>query len=283
MPVNNGNIQILNKQAVKLPKLGTVKAKVHRIPGKTWVLKSVTVSMESDETCYASFLYECSEGMFCSGIQRRCRLYLRRMHLLGRAIGLDYKSDGLYMDSNGHVCGSPKYYRRNEKKLARAQRRLSRKQGARKGEIPSNNYKKQQRKLSKIHRKIRDSRKDHLHKESRRIANFYEIVCVEDLNMKAMSNRSFRGGKSTLDNGWGMFLTMLEYKLKERQGYLVKVSRWYPSSQRCSVCGKIESSVKDLSIRKWICPVCGAQHDRDWNAAVNILQEGLRLMKEEAA
>jgi len=279
MPLNNGNIRILDERTVKLPKLGRVKARVHRFPGKGWILKSVTISAESDGAFYASFLYKCPD----SALLNRCLSYCRKLGITGRAIGLDYKSDGLYMDSNGHVCGSPKYYRRYEKKLAKAQRRLSRKQGARRGETPSNNYRRQQRKLSKIHKKIRDSRKDYLHKESRRIANSCEIVCVEDLDMRIMSNRGFRNGKATLDNGWGMFLTMLEYKLAEQHGCLVKISRWYPSSQRCCACGRIENSLKDLSIRTWTCPACGSRHDRDVNAARNILNEGLRLLKEEAA
>ena len=108
-------------------------------------------------------------------------------------------------------------------------------------------------------------------------------MCVEDLDMKAMSNRGFGNGKATMDNGWGMFLRMLEYKLRDRGGVLIRIDRWYPSSQLCHICGHKEPSVKDLRIRKWTCPACGAEHDRDWNSAENILKEGLRVYREMAA
>ena len=118
-----------------------------------------------------------------------------------------------------------------------------------------------------------------LQKESTAIAKQYSCVCVEDLNMKALSNRGFGNGKATMDNGYGMFLDMLEYKLRDRGGRLVKVDRFYPSSQLCSCCGFQNPALKDLSIRRWDCPNCGtANIDRDVNAAKNIKQEGLRLL-----
>lgn len=138
---------------------------------------------------------------------------------------------------------------------------------------------KQLRKINKIHRHIANQRKDNLHKLSTEIANLYDVVCVESLNMKSMSNKGFRNGKATLDNGYGMFLSMLEYKLQDRNKYLVKADKWYPSSQICSSCGYKNPMLKDLTIRKWDCPVCGSHHDRDENAAKNILLEGLRILK----
>ena len=194
-------------------------------------------------------------------------------------IGLDYKSDGLYMDSDGNKADMHKYYRESHTKLAKAQRKLSRKIGSRKGEQKSNNYIKQQKKLAKIHRHIANQRLDDLHKKSTEIANQYDIVCVELLNMKALSNKGFGNGKATLDNGYGLFLQMLSYKLLERGKHFVKVDKWYPSSQRCSCCGR-QKKLK-LTDRIYTCS-CGLVIDRDQNAAINILQEGLRLLREEA-
>ncbi len=127
------------------------------------------------------------------------------------AIGLDYKSDGLYVDSNGYQPPLHKYYRESQEKLAKLQRKLSRKVGSKKGETKSSNYLKQQMKVNKLHNHISNQRKDHLHKKSTEIANQYDIVCVEDLNMRAMSNKGFGNGKATMDNGYGMFLNMLEF------------------------------------------------------------------------
>ncbi|MDD6711540.1 MAG: zinc ribbon domain-containing protein, partial [Sharpea porci] len=109
------------------------------------------------------------------------------------------------------------------------------------------------------------------------IANRYDVVCVESLDMKSMANRGFGNGKATLDNGYGMFLSMLEYKLSDRNKYLVKVDKWYPSSQICHCCGALHPEMKDLSIRKMTCD-CGLTIGRDQNAAINILNEGLRLL-----
>ena len=113
-------------------------------------------------------------------------------------------------------------------------------------------------------------------------ADRYDIVCVEDLNMRSMSNKGFGNGKATMDNGYGMFLNMLEYKLADRGKYFVKVDKWYPSSQICSSCGTVHQEMKDLSIRTMKCD-CGLVMDRDHNAALNIKKEGLRLLKGSAA
>ena len=195
-----------------------------------------------------------------------------------KAVGLDYKSDGLYMDSNGIKADMPKYYRKNSKKLVKEQRRLSRKTGSKKNETKSNNYLKQLKKVNKIHRHTANQRLDFLHKKSTEIANQYDVVCVETLNMKAVANKGFGNGNATLDNGYGLFLQMLEYKLHERGKYLVKVDKWYPSSQLCSNCG----SRKKLSLgeRTYQC-TCGMHIDRDYNAAINIKREGLRLLYTE--
>ena len=188
-----------------------------------------------------------------------------------KTIGLDYKSDGLYTDSEGNTCGMPHYYRKSAEHLAKAQRKLKHMT------VGSSNYNKQLKRIAKIHRHTANQRKDFLHKQSTAIAKQYNCVCVENLNMKSMSNVGFGNGKATLDNGYGMFLNMLEYKLKDKGGYLIKVDKWFPSSQICSCCGTLHPKMKDLSIRTMHC-VCGYVLDRDYNAAINIKKEGLRLL-----
>ena len=160
--------------------------------------------------------------------------------------------------------------------VSKEQRRLSRKIGNKKGSAKSNNYLKQLYKVNKIHRHITNQRLDNLHKISTEIANQYDIVCVEDLDMKAIGNKGFGNGKATFDNGYGMFLNMLEYKLKERGKYFVKVDKWYPSSQICHCCGSVKKL--DLKDRVYTCD-CGYTGDRDHNAAINILTEGLRILQ----
>lgn len=194
------------------------------------------------------------------------------------AIGLDYASDGLYADDKGKTGINHKFYRESHRKLAKEQRRLSRKKGSKKGEAKSNNYKKQLLKVNKTYRHISNQRQDNLHKISAEIANRYDVVCVESLNMRSMSNKGFGNGKATMDNGYGMFLTMLEYKLADRGKYLVKVDKWFPSSQICHCCGARHTEMKDLSIRTLRCD-CGLTMSRDRNAAINIKEEGLRILK----
>ena len=261
-----GTVAITNN-SIRLPKIGHVQAIIHRKPDDNWSIKSATVSQESDGKFYISVLFEIADTI---------NTYVADTT---NAIGLDYASDGLYVDNNGNVGTNHKYYRESHDKLAKAQRRLSRMQGARKHEIKSKNYIKQLRKLNKIHRHISNQRLDNLHQISTKIANLYDVVCVESLNMKSMSNKGFGNGKATLDNGYGMFLSMLEYKLSERNKYLVKVDKWFPSSQICHCCGEIHPEMKNLTIRTMKCD-CGLTISRDQNAAINILREGLRILNE---
>lgn len=141
----------------------------------------------------------------------------------------------------------------------------------------SSNRNKQRIKVAKLHEKVANQRKDFLHKLSRQITNAYDCICIEDLNMKAMS-RSLRLGKSVSDNGWGMFTAFLKYKLEEQGKILIRVDKFFASSQTCSVCGYQNNATKDLSIREWDCPQCGTHHDRDVNAAINIKNEGMRML-----
>lgn len=253
----NGTVALTDK-GIKLPKIGIVKAKIHRQPAMNWKIKSATVSQDSDGKFYVSVLYEFEKT-------------INQVSISDNVIGLDYKSDGLYADSNGNICGSPKYYRKSQKKLARLQRQLSRK------EKGSNNRNKARLKVAKLQKHTANQRLDFLHKKSTEIANQYDVVCVETLNMQNMSNKCFSNGKATLDNGYGLFLTMLEYKLADRGKYFVKVDKWYPSSQLCYSCGKKHKEMKNLLTRQFVCE-CGYTNDRDVNASLNIKKEGLRLL-----
>ncbi len=264
-----GTIAIIDNKYIKLPKTGNVKAVIHRIPNDNWIIKSVTVSQESDDKYYVSALFESDNAVNTYTADKT------------NAIGLDYASDGLYVDSNGNNGSNHKYYRESHKKLAKEQRKLSRKIGSKKNETKSNNYIKQLAKVNKIHRHIANQRLDNLHKISTEIVNQHDVVCVESLNMRFMSNKGFGNGKVTMDNGYGMFLSMLEYKLSDRNKYLIKVDKWYPSSQICHYCGAKHPEMKDLRNRVMKCN-CGITISRDYNAAINILNEGLRLLTEVA-
>ena len=260
----NGGVAIL-KDSIKLPKIKAVKAEIHRMPDERWILKSATISQDRDGKYYASVLFVFEEEKSTYKIDTQ------------NAIGLDYASDGLYVDNNGNIGTNHKFYRESHDKLAKAQRRLSRMKGSKKHEKKSSNYLKQLCKVNKIHRHIANQRKDNLHKLSTEIANRYDVVCVEDLNMKAMSNKGFGNGKATMDNGFGSFVLMLDHKLAARNKYLIKVDKWYPSSQICHACGTLHPEMKDLKIRTIRCD-CGLVIGRDQNAAINILNEGLRIL-----
>ena len=261
-----GTIAVGNK-TIKLPKVGIIKAVIHREPDVNWIIKSATISQESDGKFYVSVLFAFDAPVY------------NYVADTSNAIGLDYASDGLYVYNNGNKGTNHKFYRESHKKLAKEQRRLSRKIGNKKGSAKSNNYLKQLYKVNKIHRHITNQRLDNLHKISTEIANQYDVVCVESLNMRAMSNKGFGNGKATLDNGYGLFLNMLSYKLSDRGKYLVRVDKWFPSSQICHNCGEIHHEMKNLSIRMMDCQ-CGYHINRDQNAALNILQEGLKLLNE---
>ena len=260
---NQRGTVVIVGNGIRLPKAGIVRAKIHRLPPNNWKLKSATISQSSDGKYYVSVLFEYNTDIMPVPVS-------------DNAIGLDYASDGLYVDSYGKEGSNHKYYRESQKKLAKAQRRLSRKQGSQKNEPKSKNFLKQLAKVNRIHRHIANQRMDNLHKLSTEITNQYDTVCVEDLNMRAISNKDFGNGKATMDNGYGMFLCMLEYKLADRGKHFVKVDKWYPSSQICSRCGNKQKL--SLSQRVYEC-ACGLVIDRDLNAAINIRNEGLRILR----
>lgn len=252
----NGNIVVENG-CLKLPKIGFVKLKQHRFIPTDHKLKSVTVSQTPSGKYYASVLFE-----YENQVQEQD---------LHNFLGLDFSMHELYKDSNGNEPQYPRYYRQAEKRLKREQRKLSHMQ---KG---SKNRDKQRIKVAKLHEKVANQRKDFLHKQSRQITNAYDCVCIEDLDMKAMS-QALNFGKSVSDNGWGMFVTFLKYKLEELGKRLIKVDKFFASSQICHVCGYKNTATKNLSIRAWDCPECGTHHDRDINAAINIRNEGMRIV-----
>ena len=250
----NGNIELMGGH-LKLPKLGRVKVKQHRQIPLGYRLKSVTVSLSPSGKYHASVLYEYEADI----------LPVEPVNV----IGLDYSMSELYVDSSGDRPGYPHPYRKAQAELAREQRKLShRKKGGA-------NYKKQKLKVAKLHEHIANQRKDFLHKRSRQIANAYDAVCIEDLNMRGMA-QALNFGKSISDNGWGAFTRMLEYKLKDQGKQLAKIDKWFPSSKTCSNCGRVKDELA-LSERTFRCE-CGFECDRDVNAAINIRDEGIRLL-----
>lgn len=253
-----------DERKVRLPFLGWMRCSDNRIL-KDCEFKQATVSKKNGKY-YVSITYIIEKDIVPVSVSEN------------QALGLDYKSDGLYVDSEGNVANMPHWFRLAQSKLKKEQRKLRNKCGSKKGEPKSKSYMKQLQKVQNLYEHIVNQRLDYLQKLSTHLADMYNVILIEDLDMKAIANKGFGNGKATLDNGWGMFTTMLDYKMTERGKYLQKIDRWYPSSQTCSVCGCINSETKNLSIRKWTCPHCGTEHDRDTNAAINIKQEGLRLL-----
>lgn len=253
--VVNGNIMLLAGY-IKLPKLKFVKIKQHREIPSHHIIKSCTVSRTKTGKYSVSILTEYEHQPIQKDVQA--------------VVGLDFSMNGLFVDSEkGKIANSPRFYRQALEKLAKEQRILSRRK---KG---SNRWNKQRLKVAKLHEKIANQRKDFLHKESYKLAKRYDCVVIEDLNMKGMA-QALNFGKSVADNAWGMFTSFLQYKLEERGKKLIKIDKWFPSSKTCSCCGQVKESLS-LSERIFQCE-CGFVADRDWNAATNIKNEGLRLL-----
>ena len=211
------------------------------------------------------------EGKYFASLLFCCENQTAEKRPAEKFIGIDFAMQGMCVFSTGKRAEYPMFYRNTEKKLAREQRKLSRCQ---KG---SQNYKKQKKRVALCHEKIRNQRKDFQHKLSASLAESFDAVCVEDLNLKGMAG-GLHLGKGVHDNGYGLFLSMLEYKLEERGKYLIKVDRYFASSKICSVCGNKKEELS-LSDRIYYCE-CGNRMDRDANAAVNIMNEGKRIFAE---
>ena len=248
----NGNIKIVDGK-LKIPKISLLKIKMEREIPADAKLYSVTVTQTASGKYFASINFE---------IEREIKFKV--IDNSDQVVGLDFSMPDLYYSSDGIVANNPKYYRKTQPKLAKEQRKLSKMQ---KG---SNNWHKQRVKVAKIHEKIANQRKDFLHKESREIVNLYDVVCVENLNMQAMS-KALNFGKSVGDNGWGMFVNMLEYKLAWQGKLLIKADKWFPSSKQCSHCGELKENLT-LADRIYECEECGLKINRDMNATYNLKQ-----------
>lgn len=250
----------IKEKAIKLPKLGLVKAKITRqLPEGARILNA-TVSQEPSGKYFVSIGFEYELDIPEHEVNAE------------NSIGLDYSSPHFYVDSDGNKADMPHFYREAERKLAREQRRLSRKQ---KG---SANYEKQRIKVARAFEKVRNCRQDWQHKLSTKLADQYDIVAVEDIDYKAMS-QGLHLAKATTDNGFGQFRTFLSYKLAERGKKLITIDKWFPSSKTCRHCGHVNSelTIKD---RNWKCPNCRKMIDRDVNAAINIKNEGIKIYAE---
>ena len=240
-----------------LPKLKRIKLKYHREIPKDYKIKSVTLT-NSNGNYYVSILTEFEKE-------------IQKVASNDKVIGLDFSMSELFVSSENQRADYPRYFRMLEKKLKKLQKSLSRKVKF------SKNWYRQKMKISKLHEYIKNCRRDFLHKLSKKLSEAYNAVVVEDLNMKGMS-QALNLGKSVGDNGWGMFLRMLEYKLMFLGKQFLKIDKWFPSSKTCSKCGNVKEKLK-LSERSYKCECCGIEIDRDYNAALNIKDIGKLMLK----
>ena len=255
---NQGSVKFSNNNRyISIPKCPRIRIKKHR--DFFGVIKSITVSKTTDEKYYISLLVEeCSESI----------------NLCDNAIGLDLGIKELIIDSNGNKYKNHKYLTKSMNKLAKEQRKLSHMV---KGSINRN---KQRIKVARLHKKIEHQRNDYLHKLSRHIIDENQVICIEDLKVKNMS-KNHKLARSINDASLSRFISMLIYKANWYGNVIVKVPTNYPSSQLCSYCNYQNPLTKDLKVRKWTCPQCGSVHDRDINAAKNILRKGIEILTKD--
>ena len=257
-----GSVVLLDGK-IRLPKVGWVKVKVHRqLKG---IVKSATVSKTATGKYFISIL---------------CEEEILPLPKTDSSIGIDLGLENFAILSTGEKIDNRRFINQLSKKLAKEQKILSRKALVAKKDrrklSDSKNYQKQRSKVAKIHEKIANMRRDFLHKLSTSIVKNHDVICIEDLSSKNLM-KNHKLAKAIGDVSWSEFVRMLEYKANWYEKKVSKISRWYPSSQICSDCG-FSSGKKPLSVREWTCTNCGSHHDRDINASINILREGLHLL-----
>ncbi|CAI3260705.1 transposase [Enterococcus cecorum] len=258
-----GTIALIDSKFIKVPKLKSlVKIKLHRQP--KGMIKSATISRHSSGKYYISLL---------------CKEEISELPKTNSVIGIDLGITDFAILSDGQKIDNHKFTSKMEKKLKREQRKLSRRALlAKKKGIPlseAKNYQKQKRKVARLHEKVMNQRTDFLNKLSTEMIKNHDIICIEDLNVKGML-RNHKLARSISDVSWSSFVAKLQYKADWYGREIIKVNQWFPSSQICSECGHKDGK-KPLDIREWTCPICHTHHDRDINASINILTEGLRI------